>query len=73
MSMTTITTPNDHAETEERTNGVWSYISASRLNTWLSCPLKFRLRYLDGIRSPTSPALFLGKQVHAGYVQFAVM
>jgi putative RecB family exonuclease len=32
----------------------------------LACPLKFRLVYLDGLRSPTTPALFLGKVVHAG-------
>lgn len=46
--------------------GIWEYISPSRLNTWLSCPLKFKLRYIDKIRTPASPALFLGKQVHAG-------
>ena len=51
---------------EERQTGVDSYISASRLNCWLKCPLAFRLRYIDGIRSPTSPALFLGKVVHFG-------
>jgi len=45
---------------------VWSYISPSRLNCWMSCPLKFKLRYIDGIRTPTTPALFLGKVVHAG-------
>ncbi len=46
--------------------GVREYISASRLNTWISCPLKFKLRYLEGIRTPTSPAMFLGKRVHRG-------
>lgn len=45
---------------------VWDYISPSRLNLWLRCPLAFKLRYIDGIRSPTSPSLFLGKVVHAG-------
>ena len=44
--------------------GVREYISASRLNTWMSCPLKFRLRYYDGIKTPTSPAMFVGKRVH---------
>jgi putative RecB family exonuclease len=44
--------------------GVWQYISPSRLNCWLSCPLKFKLKYIDGMRSPTTPALFLGKVVH---------
>ena len=51
---------------EERQAGVDGYISASRLNCWLKCPLAFRLRYIDGIRTPTSPALFLGKFVHFG-------
>ena len=43
---------------------VWQYISPSRLNCWLACPLKFKGRYIDGIRSPTTPALFLGKILH---------
>jgi len=42
----------------------WAYVSPSRLNCWLSCPLKFRLMYLDGLRPPTTPALFLGKACH---------
>jgi putative RecB family exonuclease len=45
---------------------VWDYISPSRLNMWLACPLKFRLKYIDGIETPPSPALFLGKAVHLG-------
>ena len=28
----------------ERAGGVWEYISPSRLNTWLACPLKFKLK-----------------------------
>ncbi len=51
---------------EERRGGIDSYVSASRLNCWLKCPLAFRLRYIDGIRTPTSPSLFLGKAVHFG-------
>jgi putative RecB family exonuclease len=35
------------------------------LNLWLKCPLAFKLKYIDGIREPTSPALFVGKAVHA--------
>jgi len=49
-----------------RSGGIWDYISPSRLNCWLTCPLKFKIRYIDRIRTPTTPALFLGKQVHAG-------
>jgi putative RecB family exonuclease len=51
---------------QERPCGVWDYVSASRLSCWAKCPLAFRFRYLDGIRSPTTPNLFLGKAVHAG-------
>jgi len=36
----------------------------------LSCPLKFKIRYVDGIREPTSPSLFLGKRVHGGLEYF---
>jgi CRISPR/Cas system-associated exonuclease Cas4 (RecB family) len=51
---------------EERRAGVDGYISASRLNCWLKCPLAFRLRYVDGIRTPKSLSLLLGKIVHFG-------
>ena len=51
---------------QERQGGVWEYISPSRLNCWLSCPLKWKLRYIEGIRTPTTPSLFTGKAVHAG-------
>jgi putative RecB family exonuclease len=53
-------------EVQERQGGVWEYLSPSRLNCWLSCPLKWKLRYLEGIRTPTTPALFVGKACHAG-------
>ena len=49
-----------------RPAGVRDYLSPTRLNLWLKCPLAFRLRYIDGIRSPTTPSLFLGRRVHAG-------
>ncbi len=42
----------------------WNYVSASRLNLWMKCPLAFRRRYLDGIESPSTPNLFVGKVVH---------
>ena len=46
--------------------GVWDYVSPTRLALWLKCPLAFRLRYIDGIESPASPGLFVGRVVHAG-------
>jgi hypothetical protein len=45
--------------------GVWSYVSANRLNSWLACPLRFKLHYLDGIKTPTTPSLFVGKCCHS--------
>ena len=35
------------------------------LNSWIACPLRFKLHYLDGIKTPTTPALFLGKCCHS--------
>ena len=61
-----ISTVSETNGVAERSSGVWSYISPSRLNTWLKCPVAFKLRYIEGIRSPTTPSLFLGKVVHAG-------
>ena len=58
--------PLSRNELVQRAGGVWDYISPSRLGTWLACPLKFKRKYLDGIRTPTSPAAFLGKVVHGG-------
>lgn len=49
---------------EGRAGGIWDYVSPSRLNLWLKCPLAFRLRYIDGIWSPPSPSQFVGKTVH---------
>jgi putative RecB family exonuclease len=56
----------DRHSPAERQGGVWVYVSPSRLSCWLACPLKFKLRYLEGLRTPTTPALFLGKVVHGG-------
>lgn len=49
---------------------VWAYVSPSRLNAWLKCPLAFKLHYIDGIRSPPSTSLFIGKIVHVSLEQF---
>ena len=35
------------------------------LNCWLACPRKWAFRYIDGIRTPPSPALFVGKACHS--------
>ena len=48
----------------DRMGSAWDFISPTRLNLWLKCPLAFKLRYVDGIKTPTTPTLFLGKRVH---------
>ncbi len=50
---------------EERQGGPREYISPSRLGCWLACPLRWKFRYVDGLRRPTTPSLFVGKAVHA--------
>ena len=42
----------------------YDYISPSRLNLWMKCPLAFQKRYIDGITSPSTPSLSVGKVVH---------
>ena len=63
-------TTTQQSAIHEREGGVWSYVSPSRLNLWMKCPLSFKLRYIDRIRTPTSSALFLGKMVHSGLELF---
>jgi hypothetical protein len=60
-----ITATSDRT-TEKRQGSVWNYVSASRLGIWAKCPLCFKIQYVDGIRTPTTPSLFLGKCVHGG-------
>lgn len=50
----------------DRAGSVWQYVSASRLNLWLKCPLAFRLKYVDRVPEPSTPSLFIGRQVHHG-------
>jgi len=50
---------------QERQGGVREYVSPSRLNCWLACPLKWKFRYIDRIKTPTSPSLFLGTVSHS--------
>jgi len=61
-----ISTVIEGNEIQERSTDVRAYISPSRLNLWLRCPLAFKLRYIDGIRSPPSKSMFVGKMVHSG-------
>ncbi len=54
----------------ERRGAVSDYLSPSRLSLWMRCPLAFKFRYIDGIRTPPSESLFLGKRVHDGLELF---
>jgi putative RecB family exonuclease len=40
-------------------------VSATRLNTWLQCRLKFYFRYVAQVKKRPTPALHIGKVVHA--------
>jgi putative RecB family exonuclease len=40
-------------------------VSASRLNCWLTCRLKFFFRYVEKVSKPPTPALHVGTAVHA--------
>ena len=53
-------------ENELPVRSLYRYVSPSRLNQWLTCPLAFKFKYVDGIFPPASLGLFLGKQVHDG-------
>ena len=49
---------------QQQTGMIWDYVSPSRLSLWLKCPLAFRKRYIDGVQTLPTPALFVGKVVH---------
>jgi len=67
MSGTTIDRPRGAGPIAAAPSGsIWEYLSPSRLNCWLSCPLKFRFRYVEGLHVPPTPSLLLGQQVHRG-------
>ena len=51
---------------EEKKSLVDEPVSASRLNLFHSCRLKFFFRYVAKIQKPASAALHVGKAVHAG-------
>lgn len=44
---------------------VLEHVSASRLQCWQQCRLKFMFRYVERIEKPKSPALHIGKTVHS--------
>ena len=49
---------------EDPVEGLLRTISASRLNCWHQCRLRFYFRYVDRISKPPTPALHVGSVVH---------
>lgn len=45
----------------------WSY---SRYETWSRCPLQFKLKFLDKIAEPGSPAMERGDRIHKGIAAY---
>ena len=41
------------------------YVSPAKLNLWLKCAHAFRLRYLQGLQPPATPATFVRRRVDA--------
>lgn len=56
--------PVHSAESAAPSPGPLDYLSASRLNCWQQCRLKFWFRYVLRIESKPSPALLVGQAVH---------
>ncbi len=50
-----------------------TYISYSQLQTFLACPLHYKLRYLLNLPSPASPALSYGISVHSTLRDFFLL
>jgi len=49
-----------------------SYLSASRLKSFLTCRLRFYYEKVLGLKVPASPALQVGKAVHAGLQHYSL-
>ncbi len=52
------------ATPETETADLISTVSASRLNTFHSCRLKYFWRYVEKVAAPSTPALHTGKAFH---------
>lgn len=53
------------AQAEPKPADVLARVSASRLNTFLSCRLRFYFRYVERLTKPTTGALHVGRAVHS--------
>ena len=69
----TLDTPPIAASTDNRTpcsNNLPQHISPTAAKSYLGCSLRFWFERVVGIKKPTSPALHLGKVVHAALQAF---
>lgn len=57
--------PETPVEEKDRITELQETVSASRLSCFHGCRLKFFFRYVERLKSPISPALYVGKAVHA--------
>ena len=48
----------------KKEESVFDKVSPSKLNTWASCPNKFKLKYLDKIETSGGGAMHLGSSIH---------
>jgi len=60
-----VAAPQDGDEFKSVAELLVEEVSASRLGLWGSCRLKFYFRYVAQIEKPATPALYVGKSVHA--------
>lgn len=63
--MIALATPTPSDQSPSPIEALVSVVSASRLNCFHTCRLKFYFRYVLELRRHTTPSLFLGKAVHA--------
>jgi len=64
--MTTLTITQFMQQEQEHASGqLLDYVSPSRLSLWMKCPLAFRRRYIEGLQTAPTPALFVGKITHS--------
>lgn len=60
-----IAVAQDASDLQVRLEALREEVSASRLNLWSTCRLKFFFRYVQQVAKPPTPALHLGKTIHA--------
>jgi len=46
------------------------WLSKSQMNTYLQCPFKWKLQYIDGKKSKPSPAMQRGIKIHSNIEEF---